>query len=134
MPGRPKKVQNEGVIDVKRVQYSNGQLTEEAETQETVPCPTFGTVEVGRVKIHGSVTQNLGNFNSIRVECGVELPCLPELSEVDRVYEICSKFVEDKLKQEIDSAKVNRHPGHAEKEITRATTKPKPAGRRIVPN
>lgn len=107
---RPKKTQNEGTIDIKRIQYSNGELSEEKELQETVPCPTFGNVEVGRISVRGSITKNLGDFNSVRVECGLELPCLPELSEVDRVYSIASNFVEEKIQQELDSASTERNP------------------------
>ena len=107
---RPKKTQNEGTVDIKRVQYQNGKLAEETESQETIPCPTFGDVEVGRINVRGSITRNLGDFNSVRVEVGLELPCLPELSEVDRVYDIASSFVEDKIKQELDNASVERNP------------------------
>jgi hypothetical protein len=129
---RPKKTQNEGVIDLKRVRYVSGELAEESENTETVPCPTFDNVETGRINVRGSVTRNLGNFNSVRVEVGVELPTLPELSEVDRVYDICSKFVEHKLKDELDNATMERSPISAEKEI--ATPRNRTAGRRIVPN
>ena len=107
---RLKKTQTEGSIDVKRIQYSNGQLSEEKETLETIPCPTFGEVEVGRINVRGSITRNLGDFNSVRVEVGLELPCLPELSEVDRVYNIASNFVEEKIKAELDNATVGRNP------------------------
>jgi hypothetical protein len=127
---RVKKTQQEGTIDIKRVQYSNGELSEESEETETVPCPIFENIEVGKVNIRGSVTKNLGNFNSIRVEVGLELPVLPELSEVDRVYEISSKFVENKLKQELDNATMSRNPTHAQEEIPRRSS----AGRRIIPN
>ncbi len=46
----------------------------------------------------------MGDYNSVRVEVSFELPCLPELSEANRVYDIASKFVDGKIKKELDCA------------------------------
>jgi hypothetical protein len=82
---------------------------DETETIEKVNVPFFGDVEVGRVRVGGSVTRNMGDYNSVRVEVVFELPCLPELSEANRVYEIASKFVDGKIKKELDYVENGRN-------------------------
>jgi hypothetical protein len=121
MAGRPRKKTEEGIIEVKRAVYQNGELTEETDDVETIKVPNF-TTEVARLKVHGSITRNLGNFNSVRVECGLELPSLPEMSEIDRVYGICSKFVEDKIEAELNNAMSDRNPNIQEPVIAQNKT------------
>lgn len=99
-----------GSLVVKRVQYSNGEFAENEETEETIRVPFFGNVEPGRVGVTGSITRNLGDFNSVRVEVSLQLPCLPEVSEAERVYNIASEFVDNKIQSELDTATGDRGP------------------------
>ena len=98
------RTRKDGTLSVKRAHYDAAKLIDETETIEKVDVPFFGDVEVGRVRVGGSVTRNMGDYNSVRVEVSFELPCLPELSEANRVYDIASKFVDSKIKKELDCA------------------------------
>ena len=87
-------------IMVRRVSYDG----EEHEELEEVRVPIFGpNVVPARLRVHGSATRNLGDFNSARVEVMLDMPCLPELSEVDRVYAMASAWVEERIAQELDN-------------------------------
>ena len=98
------RTRKDGTLSVKRAHYDAAKLIDETEIIEKVDVPFFGDVEVGRVRVGGSVTRNMGDYNSVRVEVSFELPCLPELSEANRVYDIVSKFVDGKIKKELDCA------------------------------
>ena len=65
------------------------------------------TIEIGSfegptavVRISGGATVNMGNYQTSRVEVGIEVPCYPE--EVPEVYRTVQATVEAKLKAEID--------------------------------
>ncbi len=105
------RTRKDGTLSVRRAHYDAAKLIDETETIEKVDVPFFGDVEVGRVRVGGSVTRNMGDYNSVRVEVSFELPCLPELSEANRVYDIASKFVDGKIKKELDCA-VNEREEH----------------------
>lgn len=50
------------------------------------------------MKVGAGLTINLGNFESLRVDCAVTIPCLP--TELQEAYEIGSNFVADKMAEE----------------------------------
>ena len=50
------------------------------------------------VKVGAGMTVNLGQFESLRIDVSVSLPCLPE--EIDDCYVTASDFVADKLNEE----------------------------------
>ncbi len=54
--------------------------------------------EPARVRVTAGKTISLGNFEFLRIDVSVELPCLPE--EVHQTYDSASTFVADKLEQE----------------------------------
>lgn len=59
---------------------------------------------VGYVRVEGSVTQNMGNFNSVRVSVAVEMPCQPTEDGVDRIYAWCSAKVDACIETELERA------------------------------
>ena len=54
--------------------------------------------EAAYVKVSAGLTINTGNFQSLRVDVAVSLPCLP--SEVPDTYETASAYVAEFLQQE----------------------------------
>lgn len=92
---------HEGTMMVRRTEY--GGEEERSETLDTIRVPVFAT-EAARIRVHGSITRNMGDFNSVRVEVMLELPLLPEMSEVDRVYGIASGWVDARMAQELERA------------------------------
>ena len=105
MPNKKTKIQEKPAqIKVRRAEYEMSKLLSEEEKTETIQVPFFGDTELGKIQVGGSVTRNMGDFNFVRVEVSIELPCFPELSEAKRVYEIGSTFVSENVKKELDYA------------------------------
>lgn len=97
----PAKVDGEGSAEgfqqVTRRNYDKSVTTE----MEKIRVPGFKGIEPARVRLGGSVTRNLGDFNSARVEVMIEMPCLPEMSEVQRVYDMLSEKLDELIPQEL---------------------------------
>lgn len=89
---------SQGTILVTRSAYGTTQ-----ESGETVSVPIFHT-SPARVRVVGSVTRNLGDYNSARVEVMIEVPCYPEESEITRAYDYASSLVDRFIPQELDKA------------------------------
>jgi hypothetical protein len=93
----------EGFIFVKRTAYDRKE-----ETEEKIRVPDLmAKLNGGKpavVRVGGSVTRNLGDFNSARVEVMMELPCLPEISEMRRVADLLSQHLDDLIPQELKKA------------------------------
>jgi hypothetical protein len=70
---------------------------------EKVLVPRF-TGPVGLVEVGGSITRNLGDFNSVRVEVKVSVPCYPETSEIDRAKVFAADKVDQFLNEELATA------------------------------
>lgn len=73
------------------------------EEYHEIRVPSFEHVHPARVKIAGSVTKNMGNYNSARIEVSIDMPCLPVASEVARVATLVESWVD-----EIVGDKINR--------------------------
>jgi len=52
-------------------------------------------VEPARVRCSLGLTLNLGNFESLRIETGVDIPCY--LEEVEQAQKFCYKTAENEL-------------------------------------
>jgi len=87
----------EGYLRVKRTRYGS-----ESETvvNETILVPAFPT-DPARLKLAAGETINMGDFNSVRVDVELTLPCLPEETEIARVYAMMSDTVERWLEREV---------------------------------
>lgn len=80
-----------------------GQVVENDEAVQPVAELTYeGAKEPAVVTVGGSITRNLGDFNSCRVEVRLAMPCDP--SEIDATYIKASEWVDTHLGQELDSA------------------------------
>jgi len=55
-------------------------------------------VEPAHVTVNAGLTVNLGNFESLRLDCSVRVPCLP--TEIDAAYDIAAEFVSTKINEE----------------------------------
>jgi hypothetical protein len=88
----------EGEIEVHRTMYGA-----ERQRLEKVLVPKF-TGPVGLVEVGGSVTRNLGDFNFVRVEVKVSVPCYPEGSEIDRAKLFAADKVDKFIQEELATA------------------------------
>lgn len=93
----------EGFISIQRTAYSRSE-----ETLEKILVPDLAAAlkggKPGIVRVGGSVTKNLGDFNSARVEVTLELPCLPEITEMRRVAELLSTQLDELIPNELAKA------------------------------
>lgn len=100
----------EGSIYIHRAHYQGRRILDEQESQEKIQVPIFGRVTPAKVEVEGSVTRNLGDFNSCRVAVRVKLPCYPEISEIDRVYLLTSNLVDRYVERELNIATGQANP------------------------
>lgn len=92
-PARPLNVSSDdGFLYVRRAIYDRTRPIMETEETDSVQVPAFQGA-VARLRHTVSVTKNLGNFNSARAELSLELPCYPELSEINRVSTIIDEYL-----------------------------------------
>lgn len=92
-----------GTITVIRPQYDiGGEKTSETEIRE-IETPLFDG-PVAYVRVGSSITKNMGNFNSIKADVSVSLPCYATESEVVRVADLASELVHNILYAEVENA------------------------------
>jgi hypothetical protein len=93
-----------GTIETLRCVYHRGQpIGTPVEILETVRIPHLEG-NPAWMRIEGSVTRNLGDFNSVRVAVSVELPCNAEDSELRRCHAYGSDLVDELVGIELDRA------------------------------
>lgn len=90
-----------GTIEVERVAYGATH-----QSSETIRVPIFHTAPA-RLRVEGGITRNMGDYNSVRVAVAVELPALPERTEIERAYLVASDIVDDLINRELDIATGN---------------------------
>lgn len=54
--------------------------------------------EPAHVQVGAGLTISLGNFESLRIDCSVRLPCMPD--QIDEAYDRAANFVADKIAEE----------------------------------
>lgn len=98
----------EGFLTVKATCYGR-----DHETDEVIRVPDLAAqlngVQPARVRIGGSVTRNLGDYNSARVEVMMELPCLPEIGEMRRVADLISAEIDRIIPTELEKSMLEPH-------------------------
>jgi len=74
-----------------------------AEVEKKIPVGHIvKTEDMAEVGFSLSHTKNLGNYESLRVEVRITLPCKPDPKSLEEAYEFCSEFVNDKMSGNID--------------------------------
>ena len=97
-----KKIEvREGFVHVQRVAYGK-----EHEAHEPIAVPIKGEAMAGSLKVVGSTTRNLGDYNSARVEVAVEVPCYMEPGEYRRAYEFATTLIDELIPLELEKAGV----------------------------
>ena len=64
---------------------------------------------LAKVRLEYGMTINIGNYQSARVTVGVELPSEPEDEKLQETYEKAVKFVEEKIKVEVEAIRQRYH-------------------------
>lgn len=97
----PRKMQIEqidGSVFARRSAYGK---EEEARTQ--IKIPSF-TNPPAKVRVTASVTKNLGDYNSAKVEVSVEMPCQPHDQDIRETHEYISGLLDELVPQELEKA------------------------------
>ena len=106
-PPEPKKETSRRQIDVEvpeaKIKVRRTAYGQEHEREEEIEVPAFHG-PVGYVRVGGSVTKNLGDYNSARVEVSVSLPTYPTPQEIERTYRFGSQLVDQYVSRELDIA------------------------------
>lgn len=74
---------------------------DETDQEIEMSRPTFPAgVEPAHVQVGAGMTVNLGNFESLRIDCSVRIPCRPTERDIEATYEQAAQFVADKIADE----------------------------------
>jgi len=92
------------IINTKRIRSRNI-LSEEQEEVE-FDAEIFET-DPAYVRVSNGVTKNIGEYESLRIEVSVSMPCYKEM--VDEVSADCGEYVAKRLEQELDEYGISLH-------------------------
>lgn len=95
----------EGTEAVQRTRRVSG--TDQVERDDVRKIPIDHVQElphVAKVRVEGSVTKNLGDFNSVRVGVAIEWPCAPTEKAVADTYKFLSDKVDTMITEELQIA------------------------------
>lgn len=97
---RPRAESNVSGSRDTRSEYSHRRTKiDETSSHEALPDVPFPPgVEPAFVRVAVGNTYNMGDFNSLRIDVSVTLPCLPD--EVEDAYQRASEFCAEKVREE----------------------------------
>lgn len=99
------RVRQPGTVSTTVTHSTAGQVTGQVSNTDHVPAPSAEDVpHPAYVTVRGGVTVNMGNFNSVKCEVAISMPCAPNAEACEQTYADCSAFVEEKLLKERDAA------------------------------
>ena len=102
---RPRKRPQKEDINVNAgvtVEHTQSGETIEEETREYPG--QFPTEPHARVGLSCSVTQNMGDYNSVKVGCWAEMPCKPTEMHMDETRQGISEMLDRWVEEELDLA------------------------------
>lgn len=94
----------EGSVSTSRQQKHSGEMADEEAETRRVPVNIEDCQNPAYVQVGGGITKNMGDFNSIRVDVKVTMPCLPTDDKVREVYKELSDTVDELLTEELELA------------------------------
>lgn len=97
-------VATNGKVWVSSQYKRSGVLMDEEHNENLIEVDSFGT-DPAYVKVSLGMTVNLGNFESLRVDAGVTLPCYKE--EIDDAYDKAYSIAEKQLFSKVNEAKAS---------------------------
>ena len=93
----------ESAATVARVRKRGGDVVEEKKSDPAVEMAEL-TAHTARIRVAGSITNNLGDFNSVKVSVELELPFDIRETDVEDMYQQVSDHVDRMLNDELDAA------------------------------
>lgn len=101
---RPGQQRVEGTIAKSSMRREGSQIATEDEDVEHTHHRFQVGQELARVRVEGSVTQNMGDYNSVRVGVVIERPCLNTDESIRACYDETSRLVDEMVQTELDIA------------------------------
>ena len=86
-----------GTMTVKRQFLRKGNVVSMSQSDETIEIRAFQGPHA-KVRFGLGFTKNLGNFESLRIDVGIEMPCYPE--EYEEAMDFVVKTVDERLWKE----------------------------------
>jgi hypothetical protein len=101
-----KKQGNEGSITKSVEHRTSGKVVSSAESTEKFK----GTdcINPAYVGVMGSVTKNMGNYEAVRVQVSVSLPCDPKDASIRKTFDQASSMVDEFVGIELENAGVSK--------------------------
>jgi len=90
----------DGRIKVLRTRVYQGEETIEAEEDRSITVNTFQT-NPATVSVKKGITKNMGNYESVRIDVMVSVPCYIE--EIDTVYDEVDTTVDEMIEQQLQA-------------------------------
>lgn len=82
---------------------TKGQTVLETHTEETPPGELLTFEPVAEVGMMLGTTINTGNYESVRCEVSIKMPC--KASEIDETYDIAKAWVDNRLNELVQEIK-----------------------------
>jgi len=97
-----------GSVEVTKT-WKDGKFTvDEDNSEELIEVKKFAEgAHIARVSFGGRMTVNMGNFESIQVSVGIELPCYVE--EVQDAFDAAKNLVNQRLNTEVEDCRMVRN-------------------------
>lgn len=96
MPPKKKQEMKQGIAKVTTKDTNGAEETKEEVVSEVVyDQPTCN------VGFRAGVTRNMGNYNSLRVEVSLFMPCYPQ--EIEDTFAFTKEWVDNKMNETIES-------------------------------
>lgn len=96
-----------GSVEVSRTWKNGKAIVDEQNDEEKIEVQTLhDKARIARVSFGGRMTVNMGNFESIQVSVGIELPCYVE--EIPDAYLAVKDMVDQRLNREIEDCRAVR--------------------------
>ncbi|WEV89384.1 hypothetical protein H10PHJ05_83 [Aeromonas phage HJ05] len=102
-PARPRRRLSAVGHTVVDVQHREGRIEGDVQERREQSRHLFDD-HPARVRVEGSVTQNMGDFNSVRVGVMIDRPCVNTDEAIEETYNEISGMVDRLLAAEIDLA------------------------------
>jgi hypothetical protein len=78
---------------------SGGQVVDSITNENSFPVKIKDLEgNVTRVRVSGGLTKNMGNYESLRVDVSIEMPCPATPEGVEKAYQYCAVWVPERIK------------------------------------
>jgi hypothetical protein len=96
---RVQRATGRGTVTTSRQINREEEVSDTRDFEDEVNCPNPAYVSVSQ-----GMTKNMGDYNSVKINVHVSLPCLPYDDDIRRAHVRASKLVNEFLDEEYEAA------------------------------